>query len=98
MKLQATSTHLPIVLESIYHGWIVEEILIKFDVNSLRNEQLKWAPRAIGRPHPMIVVVVAIIIKVLMVVGPFISKTTGKLKWLNSLAFGDQAKISCQVT
>ena len=27
-----------------------------------------------------------------------ISKTTAGLKWLNGLAFGDQAKISCQVT
>ena len=30
--------------------------------------------------------------------GIFISKTTAGLKWLNGLAFGDQAKISCQVT
>ena len=69
MKLQAMTTHLSIILESIYHGRIVEEILIKFDVNSLGNEQFKWAPGAIGRLHPTIMVVVAIIIRVLVVVA-----------------------------
>ena len=52
MKSHATSTDLPIVLECIYHGQIVEEILIKVDVESFRDERREWAPRAsAGRTH-----------------------------------------------
>lgn len=37
-----------------YHGQSVEEIFIKVDVESLRNEGLEWTPRAIGGPHPVL--------------------------------------------
>lgn len=50
MKSQAMSTALPISLECVYHGQIVEEILIKVDVEPFRNEQREWTPRDMTGP------------------------------------------------